>query len=260
MVASIIGPILIYLERFLIGSLLPMSSVAYYSAPYEAVTRLWVIPASLSMTLVPVFSILEGIKDKEKLRTLFARSLKYVLLVMGSIIILVEVFAEGILQIWLGADFVTRSTSVLQILGLGVLINSFAQTPFAFLQGIGRPDIPAKFSLFELPVYIAIVCFFISQWGITGAAAAWTVRVTLAALLLFGATFELYRLSLRLLSIDGVILTGFTILLLIATAYVLKSLLGFLSIFAQLTPLLALVGLFAWFTWVKGMDAVECCG
>jgi len=257
MVSSIISPILVYLERFLIGSLLPISAVAYYSAPYEAVTRLLVIPASLTMTLFPAFSVLEGIKDREKLGTLFARSLKYVLLVMGSIIILVEVFAEGILQIWLGADFVTRSTAVLQILGLGVLINSLAQTPYALLQGIGRPDITAKFHLFELPVYIAIVWFFINRWGITGAAAAWTVRVTLDALLLFGATFKVYKLSLRLLSINGVILTGFTILTLIATAYVLKILLSFLSLFVQLALFVALFGLFAWFTWVKVIDAAD---
>lgn len=257
MVSSIVGPILVYLDRFLIGSLLTMSAVAYYSAPYEAVTRLWVIPASLTMTLFPAFSALEGIKDKEKLGTLFARSLKYVLLILGPIILIVGLFAEDILQIWLGTNFALKSTAVLQILSLGVLINSLAHTPFALLQGVGRPDIPAKFHLLELPVYITIVWFLINRWGITGAAAAWTIRVTLDALLLFSATFKVYGLPLRLLSTNGVMLTGSAILILIGIACVLKSLLSFLSLFVQIALLVALFGLFAWVVWVKVMDASD---
>jgi O-antigen/teichoic acid export membrane protein len=88
-VTSIVGPILVYLERFLIASLMSMAAVAYYSAPYEAVTRLWIIPASLAMTLFPAFSSLEGVRDRQKLGTLFARSAKYILLVLGPIVLII---------------------------------------------------------------------------------------------------------------------------------------------------------------------------
>jgi len=61
-VSGVVGPILVYLDRFLIGSILTMSAVAYYTAPYEAVTRLWVIPSSMTMALFPAFSTFEGIR------------------------------------------------------------------------------------------------------------------------------------------------------------------------------------------------------
>jgi O-antigen/teichoic acid export membrane protein len=54
----------------------------------------------------------------------------------------------------------------MQVLALGVLINSLAQTPFALLQGVGRPDLPAKFHLIELPVYVGIAWILVSQFGI----------------------------------------------------------------------------------------------
>ncbi len=52
-ISNIVSPVLVYLDRFLIGSILTISAVAYYTAPYEAVTRLWIISSSLTMTLFP---------------------------------------------------------------------------------------------------------------------------------------------------------------------------------------------------------------
>ena len=61
-VSNIVSPILSNFDRFLIGSLLSMAAVTYYTAPYEAVTKLWIIPMSLTMTLFPAFSSMNGSK------------------------------------------------------------------------------------------------------------------------------------------------------------------------------------------------------
>ena len=45
-VTDLIGPLFKYSDRFFIGLLLPVSSVAYYTASYEIAVRLWVIPTS----------------------------------------------------------------------------------------------------------------------------------------------------------------------------------------------------------------------
>ncbi len=255
-VTNIIGPILVYLDRFLIGSILSMVAVTYYSAPYEAVTRLWIIPASLTMTLFPAFSTLEGTKDRQRLSSLFAHSVKYTLLVLGPIVLVIGLFAKEILQIWLGFDFAIKSTMVLQILAFGVLVNSLAHIPFAFLQGIGRPDLPAKFHLLELPLYIGIVWFLISQWGIVGAAMAWALRGTLDALLLFVATFKVYRFSPRVLATNGTILACFALMMLAGASYGLKTLIG-TPVLIQFLLVLGLLVLFALFAWKSILDNSE---
>jgi len=256
-VTNIVGPLLGSLDRFLIGSILSMAAVAYYSAPYEAVTRLWIIPASLTMTLFPAFSALEGAKDRQKLGAFFAHSIKYVLLVLGVVILVIGLFAKEILQIWLGADFAIKSTAALQILAFGVLINSLARIPFVLLQGVGRPDLPAKFHLLELPLYIGVVWLLISKWGIAGVAAAWTLRGALDALLLFGATFKIYRFSSRLLVANGITLTCFALLILAGASYGLKTLAGTLPLLAQSLLVLGLLALFALFAWKNILDNSE---
>lgn len=256
-VTNIVSPILVYLDRFLIGSILSMVAVAYYSAPYEAVTRLWIIPASLTMTLFPAFSTLEGVKDRQRLGVLYARSVKYVLLVLGAVVLVIGLFAKEILQIWLGADFAIKSTAVLQILAFGVLVNSLAHIPFALLRGIGRPDLPAKFHLLELPLYIGIAWFLINQWGITGAAVAWTLRGALDALLLFGATFKIYRFSPRLLATNGTMLVCFALVALTGAFYGVKTLEDTLPLLAQSLLVLGFLSLFALFAWKSVLDNSE---
>ncbi|MCI2425054.1 flippase [Candidatus Acetothermia bacterium] len=257
MVSSIVGPILVHLDRFLIASLMSMAALAYYSAPYEAVTRLWVISTSLAMTLFPAFSSLEGVRDRQKLGILFARAVKYILLVIGPIVLIIGLFAEDILQAWLGADFAVKSTVVLQVFALGVLISSLAWIPCVLLQGAGRPDIPAKFHLLQLPLYIGIVWFSVNQWGIAGAAWAWTCRVALEAVLLFGASFKVYRLAPRLLVDNGTILTGFALTVLASTVYGLKILVGDSSLAAQVLLVSGLFCLFAWFSWMNILDTSD---
>lgn len=256
-VSSVVGPILVYLDHFLIASLLSITAVAFYTVPYKIATQLWIIAGSLSMTLFPAFSALEAIKDRQKLGFLFARAVKYILLVLGPIVVIVALFAEEILQLWLGAHFAGQSAVVLQILALGVLINSLAFIPFALLQGAGRPDLPAKFHLLELPLYIPMVWFSINQWGIAGAAAAWSIRVAFDAALLFGAVFKLYQFSPRLFVANGTLLTGFALGTLAATTYGLKLLVPDLPLVVQTLLASGLVCLFMWFSWRYILDTSD---
>ena len=88
----------------------------------------------------------------------------FVTLVPISIFLLF--LAPDILALWLGSDFSVHSSKAMQWLVLGVLVNSFAQIPFALLQAIGRSDITAKLHLLELPFYLVTIYFFVSWRGI----------------------------------------------------------------------------------------------
>lgn len=257
MISSIVGPFLVYLDRFLIGSILTISAVAYYAAPYEVVTRLWIITASLTLTLFPAFSALEGAKDRQRIGIFFARSIKYVLITSGPIVVLIAVYAKDILQFWLGSDFAIQSTFAMQVLVVGVLINSLAHTPFALLQGTGRPDLPAKFHMIELPIYIIVAWILVSEFGIAGAACAWTFRVALDALLLFMATFKVYRLSPNLLAENGTKPAVIGLLIFWSIAYLLKAVCDPFNIIFQLLFSIGLLMFFAWAAWNYVLDDTD---
>ena len=252
-VTNVVSPILVYLDRFLIGSLLSIAAVAYYSAPYEAMTRLTIIAGSLAMTLFPAFSSLDGVKDNRRFMILFVHSIKCIFLALVPIVVGIWLFAREILLLWLGPDFAVESTGVLQILALGVLVNSLARIPIALLQGGGRPDLPAKFHLFELPLYIGTLWLFVNKWGVIGAATSWTLRVTLDAFLLFAGAFITYRFPWRLYATRGLRAAAF-VALLTSMACALKILTKGIPLFVQIALFIILLGIFFWFTWRKMLD------
>jgi len=186
-VSNFVSPILAYADRFFIGSLLSLTSVAYYTAPYDAITRLWILPSSISTALFPAFTTLRGEDAQDKRNAIYVRSIRYLLLCMGPLVLVIIVYAEEILRIWLGTGFAEKSGSVLQLLAYGVLLNSLAWIPFSLLQAQGRPDLTAKFHLMELFLQVGLLWILLITMGITGAALAWTIRVLFDAALLFGA-------------------------------------------------------------------------
>ena len=205
MVSSMVSPLLVSLDRFLVGALLSMSAVAYYTAPYEVVSRVLMIPMSVVGALYPAFSQLGGAGDRGRGGVLAARSVKALVLVTTPITLVLLGMAPDALRLWLGAEFARESAAALQLLAVGVLISGAAHVPYALLQASGRPDLPARFHILELPVHAGLAWLLVSRWGIPGAAVAWTLRVGLDAVLLFTAAHRLGLLRLKDLAAERVV-------------------------------------------------------
>ena len=184
-ITNIVGPLMVYLDRFLIAGLLSMAAVAYYATPYEVVTKLLIIPGALVGVLFPAFSSSYA-QDREHTALLFSRGVKYTFLSLFPVSLLIVSLAYEGLDIWLGAEFAKNSIRVLQWLTVGVFINSLAQVAFALVQGAGRPDLTAKLHLIELPLYLLTAWWLIGIYGIEGAAIAWVARIVVDTVFLFG--------------------------------------------------------------------------
>jgi O-antigen/teichoic acid export membrane protein len=186
-VSNIVSPLMVTMDRVLIGTLATMTAVAYYATPYEVVTKLLIIPGALVSVMFPAFST-SFAHDRERTATLYRRCVKYIFLILFPAVVLTVGLARSGLTLWLGADFAQHSYRVLQWLAVGVLVNGLATIPFALVQGVGRPDLTAKLHLIELPLYLLALWWLISAYGVEGAAIAWTARVGVDGAVLFGIT------------------------------------------------------------------------
>ncbi|MCK4784264.1 MAG: flippase [Desulfobacteraceae bacterium] len=202
-VSNIVGPLMVYLDRFLIGGMVSVAAVAYYATPYEVVTKLLIIPKAVISVLFPAFAF-SFVQSLSHIELLFTRSTKYLFLILFPVILLIVTLAPECLSVWLGNEFALNSARVLRWLAIGVFINSHAQIPFALVQSAGRPDLTAKLHLVELPFYLIGVWWLIGLAGIEGAAIAWVARVVVDTAFLFfmawrllkTSTFVIWRISL----------------------------------------------------------------
>ncbi|MDP8957357.1 MAG: flippase [Actinomycetota bacterium] len=219
-VSGVVGPVLVYLDRFAIGVLLSVGAVGLYAAPYEVVTRLSIIPIGLSAALFPVFS---AERVPEKVEALVSRSLYFLILTVGPLVLLAVALADDVVGIYLGAGFRDAPVSIaLQILAIGVFANSLAYVPYSLLQASGRADVTAKFHLAELPLHFLVVWLLVDAFGLIGAAMAWSLRATLDAGLLFVAAGRLTPLSYRAISSSRVLSLGSGIAALAVPAFAIS--------------------------------------
>ncbi len=183
-VSSIVGPFMVYMDRFVIGAVASMSVVAYYTTPYALVNRLWVLPLSLIGVLFPVFSRTYA-SDRKRASELLFKGIRYISLMLFPLVLIIIALAREGLGLWLGPAFAEHSATVLQWLAAAVFFNSLAQVAFSLVQGAGRADLTAKLHLIELPIYLAALWWMIAGHGVVGAAVTWAVRMLLDAIVLF---------------------------------------------------------------------------
>ena len=196
-ISNFVNPAIVYIDRFMIGALISATAVTYYSTPYEVVTKLLLIPGALTAVLFPAFSA-NYLTNSELNKKLVFKAGKYIFIIIFPITLLIVTFSKEVMNLWLGASFLENSSTVLQLLTIGVLVNSISFIPFTFLQGIGRPDITAKIHMVEFPVYILAMWVGIKQGGINGAALVWLIRIIIDAFVLALYTNKIIFKSLKI--------------------------------------------------------------
>jgi len=247
-VSSIISPVMVYADRFLIGAVISVAAVAYYATPFDMISKLLVIPIALASVLFPAFATTH-VSDPDRTAMLFSRAVNYVFILIYPMVLLAVAFAPEAMRLWLGPQFAAHSSTVLRLLAAGILVNSLAQIPVAVIQGGGRPDITAKLHMLELPLFVIALWFAVRAYGITGAATVWAVRVAVDALLL-------YVMAERLLPGASHYLKRGALLLAAALASLCAiPLVG--SLPARAGIVLAVIATLTWATWSRIFDGSE---
>jgi O-antigen/teichoic acid export membrane protein len=198
-VSNVVSPLLIYLDRFLLGALIGLAAVGYYTAPFDGVIRLLIVPGSLVSALFPSVSGMNAVGDAESLTRVFSKAVRNIFLILSLPALVLMLFGPELLRLWLGPAYAEQGGLAIRILAFGVVANALAHVPSSFVAALGRPDISAKFHLFELAIHVPLAWWLVTRFGVTGAAIAWTTRVTFDAVLLFAAASRVLGTPVRTL-------------------------------------------------------------
>lgn len=182
--SNIISPLMVSADRFIISMVLGAGMVAFYTVPFEMLIRVLILPAALTTALFPLLTDRIAAASAEA-RTLYRRSLRATIGIMGAVCLPLALLSYQGLKLWLGEDFASASWLVACVLSLGIFLNGIAHVPFTAIHAMGYPRVTALLHVAELVVYIPLLILALHQFGLVGAAVAWTIRVAidLAALL-----------------------------------------------------------------------------
>lgn len=212
-VAGIAAVLLVNAEKGILSATVSTTGLAYYSVAFTLASMLTMLSAAIIQSLVPAFSQLQS--DSGHLNSLYSRGIRVNLIWLVPTLVLLAIVAKPFFTIWAGEDFGRESVVPFYILAAGLAFNILAYFPYAAIMAAGRSDIFMKLYWIELVFYIFLVWMLTLRFGIVGAAAAWSIRGTADALILFsiakrvgGVSFS-YRGSYYFLSAIAVMLAPF---------------------------------------------------
>lgn len=183
-VSNFLSPMLSYLDRLLLATLVPVRAVAIYATPYDVLSKAMLLPSSIMAALFPLASGLT--RGSPAAQRLLAESLRLLFVTMFPVIFLFVVFARPGLHSWLGAEIAKQGAPVMQILAVGMLLNALAQGPATLVQAAGEPRWMALLHLAELPIFVGLLWLLTLQFGVIGTALASSLRNGVDAAIVFG--------------------------------------------------------------------------
>jgi O-antigen/teichoic acid export membrane protein len=173
-VSNLVSPLLSYLDRLLLGALVPVRWVAFYATPFDLVSKALILPNAMMSALFPAVAAVERGSDAARRSLLDSVRLLFVTIV--PVVFAFIALARPGLRLWLGDEFAEHAAPVLQLLALSVLLNTLAQGPATLIQAAGQPRAMALLHLVELPIFIAVLYALTLKFGIVGTALAAALR------------------------------------------------------------------------------------
>jgi O-antigen/teichoic acid export membrane protein len=173
-----------YLDRYVVGAVLTVSSVAVYATPLEIVTKLSLYPMALMAVFFPALARSNRINDG-RIGSLVAGALRAAVLPLMPLVMGGVAASKALLSLYIGPDFAREASVVTQLLLLGAFSECVAQVPFTVLQACGRSDLTAKRHMAQLVVYVPVVIGMTSWFGIKGTAITWLAWAISDTALLF---------------------------------------------------------------------------
>lgn len=182
-ISSIVSPILVQADRFVIGATLSAAAVSVYVLPYEVVVQSLILVGAVSSVMFP--GLTKIIQEQPTLwRSYFNKWLARVAALMFLVCLILAILLPVLLPLWIKDGLRSESILIGQVLCLGVLANAIGSMFYALLHAQGKSSVTAKIHLLELPFFLILLTIAIDRAGVLGAAWAWVIRMTVDAIAL----------------------------------------------------------------------------
>ena len=165
------------LDRMIIPFFVGPSNLTYYSVPGNVTSKIPGFANTLSTTLFPMTSQLDGDKDKARIEILYVRSFRLITIIASALTVTAIAFAYKILLYWLNIDFANHSATILVILALTNFILAMLGPLSNFILGLGKLKFLTTMSVVMGVLNAILLLILLPRYGITGAAWAYLLSI-----------------------------------------------------------------------------------
>ncbi len=136
---NLAGQALLNIGSIIIGTVLSVEFVTYYALAVKISGIMGQAISAIVGISLPVFSALWAVNDKEKIRFTYTEITKAVILISLPISMVVILFSDAIMEIWVGHGYHLAALSLIILTLIMFIHNIFGFITGIFLFGIGKP-------------------------------------------------------------------------------------------------------------------------
>ncbi len=163
-------------ERWLLGVLLPVSTVGFYNVGVQVVGVIYLAAYKTGEVLFPAVSQMQGqLRDEEAARLVVQANWVITALAISCFVPMI-VFAYDLLFVWIGLDFAVNTGGLLRILAFGAGASCLFAIPSFYLLGIGKSKWLALMSFIQGIITLVVAALLIPRVGLAGA--GWGVTLS----------------------------------------------------------------------------------
>ncbi|CAN4273173.1 RfbX Membrane protein involved in the export of O-antigen and teichoic acid [Methylophilaceae bacterium] len=178
---SIFNSIMGSIDKIIISSMMGVRFVSHYSVPFDLVSKGMLISTSLSVAIFPKLSSSESRESKKTVE----KTTKILLAIMTPLVVIGIACVKPFMNLWIGERFAESSNGIAEIILVGVWINSAVSLSLAkLIASDNKVKAVGLMYVAELPIYVLFIYIGISEFGLIGAAGAWSLRVLIDAFLI----------------------------------------------------------------------------
>ena len=190
---SILLTAMSWTDTLMLGYFKTTETVAAYNAVYPIANLLSVVINSIGFLYVPIISQLYARNQIQEVGTINASSTKWCFMITFPIFVLIFLFPEFIINSLYGPRYVEAST-VLQILGIGFIMNSFFGVNYYTLMSTGKSRFLMNCTLISAILNICLNIILIPHYGMVGAAAASAISYTVVEIHMTRTLFKFLKI------------------------------------------------------------------
>jgi len=182
------------LDKTLLAHFLNIQFVSYYNVAGSLLVRAKEIPVTLTSAILPAASEIHARMDSEKLKSLYFRSLKYVVIISFPLVTGILLFGDYFIFLWMGEGF-EKSALTIKILISSYFFNILTAPGAYILNGVGKPQYAMYSALIAIPVNLALSIWLVIKIGYYGVVIGTAVSLFVSAIYFLFVMHYLMKLS-----------------------------------------------------------------
>jgi len=171
---SLLALLLTQVDKLLLSTLVPLEEFGYYTLAASIAGILGLLVAPVGTAVLPHLVGLVAKSDQEELVTTYHATSQWLSVLLIPTALVLAAFAEPLLFAWsANQELARRSASLLSLLSLGTLLNSWMQVPYMAQLAYGWTGLAVRVNMLAVCGIVPAILWFVPRYGVIAAAWAW---------------------------------------------------------------------------------------